>query len=105
LRQVHTLSLLLEAAELSRSTFYYQNHVLAHPDQDEADLRERIRAIYDQSQGRYGYRTVTLELANQGHRTNHKRVQRLMGGDGPEITGPREALSGLQGGGQYSGWQ
>ena len=27
LRQVHTLSLLLEAAELSRSTFYYQNHV------------------------------------------------------------------------------
>ncbi|WP_251275143.1 IS3 family transposase, partial [Enterobacter hormaechei] len=31
------------------------------------------------SQGRYGYRTVTLELANQGHRTNHKRVQRLMG--------------------------
>ncbi len=79
LRQVHTLSLLLEAAELSRSTFYYQNHVLAHPDQDEAALCERIRAIYDQSQGRYGYRTVTLELANQGHRTNHKRVQRLMG--------------------------
>ncbi|HGM5443732.1 TPA: IS3 family transposase [Stenotrophomonas maltophilia] len=79
LRQVHTLSLLLEAAELSRSTFYYQNHVLAHPDQDEAALCERIRAIYDQSKGRYGYRTVTLELANQGHRTNHKRVQRLMG--------------------------
>lgn len=79
MRQVHTLSLLLEAAELSRSTFYYQNHVLAHPDQGEADLRERIRAIYDQSQGRYGYRTVTLELANQGHRANHKRVQRLMG--------------------------
>ncbi len=73
------MSLLLEAAELSRSTFYYQNHVLAHPDQDEAALCERIRAIYDQSQGRYGYRTVTLELANQGHRTNHKRVQRLMG--------------------------
>jgi putative transposase len=78
LRQTHALALLLEAAELSRSTFYYQNHVLAHPGQDEANLRERIRAIYDQSQGRYGYRTVTLELANQGQPTNHKRVQRLM---------------------------
>ncbi|PPU62298.1 IS3 family transposase [Xanthomonas pisi] len=78
LRQTHALPLLLEAAELSRSTFYYQIHALAHPDEGEAELREHIRAIYDDSQGRYGYRRVTLELANQGKTINHKRVQRLM---------------------------
>lgn len=78
MRQTHALSLLLEAAELSRSTFYYQIHALAHPDEGEAELREHIRAIYDDSQGRYGYRRVTLELANQGKTINHKRVQRLM---------------------------
>ncbi|TPD88814.1 IS3 family transposase [Stenotrophomonas maltophilia] len=78
LRQAHALPLLLEAAELSRSTFYYQVNALAHPDEGEADLRERIRAIYDENQGRYGYRRITLELANQGEAINHKRVQRLM---------------------------
>ncbi|MDT9582737.1 IS3 family transposase [Stenotrophomonas indicatrix] len=78
LRQSHALPPLLEAAELSRSTFYYQVNALAHPDEGEADLRERIRAIYDENQGRYGYRRITLELANQGEAINHKRVQRLM---------------------------
>jgi transposase InsO family protein len=78
LRQVHALPLLLEAAELSRSTFYYQVNALAHPDEGEEELRGRIRAIYDENQGRYGYRRITLELANQGEAINHKRVQRLM---------------------------
>nr|WP_230110424.1 IS3 family transposase [Stenotrophomonas lactitubi] len=78
LRQTHSLPLLLEAAELPRSTFYYQVHALAHPDEGEVELRERVRAIYDHSQGRYGYRRITLELANRGEAINHKRVQRLM---------------------------
>ncbi|MDN8650942.1 IS3 family transposase, partial [Stenotrophomonas indicatrix] len=78
LRQAHALPLLLEAAELSRSTFYYQVNALAHPDEGEEELRGRIRAIYDENQGRYGYRRITLELANQGEAINHKRVQRLM---------------------------
>jgi len=37
------LPLLLEAAELSRSTFYYQVNALAHPDEGEEELRGRIR--------------------------------------------------------------
>nr|WP_139015219.1 IS3 family transposase [Xanthomonas cannabis] len=78
LRQSHALPLLLEAAALSRSTFYYQMHAQAHPDTGEVALCERIRAIYDEHQGRYGYRRITLELANQGEAINHKRVQRLM---------------------------
>ncbi|WP_355504725.1 IS3 family transposase [Xanthomonas cannabis] len=78
LRQSHALPLLLEAAALSRSTFYYQMHAQTHPDTGEVALCERIRAIYDEHQGRYGYRRITLELANQGEAINHKRVQRLM---------------------------
>lgn len=78
MRQTYALPLLLEAAGLSRSTFYYQMHALANPDAGEVELRKRIRAIYDQSQGRYGYRSVRLELVNQGEAINHKRVQRLM---------------------------
>lgn len=78
MRQSHALPLLLEAAALSRSTFYYQMHAQAHPDTGEVALCERIRAIYDEHQGRYGYRRITLELANQGEAINHKRVQRLM---------------------------
>lgn len=69
---------MLKAAGLSRSTFYYQIGALAKPDQGQAELRERIRAIYDQNSGRYGYRRVALELGNQGTAINHKRVQRLM---------------------------
>ncbi|WOB48040.1 IS3 family transposase [Xanthomonas hydrangeae] len=82
LRQTYALPLLLKAAELSRSTFYYQIRALARPDEGEIDLCERIRAIYDENQGRYGYRRIALELANQGERINHKRVQRLMAGLG-----------------------
>jgi len=78
LRQAHALPLLLEAAELSRSTFYYQVNALAHPDEGEEELRERIRTIYDKNQGLYGYRRIALELANQGEAINHKRVQRVM---------------------------
>lgn len=78
MRHNYALPLLLEAAELSRSTFYYQANALARPDGGEEKLRERIRAIYDEHEGRYGYRRVTLELANQGQAINHKRVQRLM---------------------------
>ena len=54
MRQTYALPLLLKAAELSRSTFYYQANALARPDDGEQKLRERIRAIYDEHEGRYG---------------------------------------------------
>jgi putative transposase len=72
------LPLLLKAAGLSRSTYYYQVHALANPDEGKAELRERIRATYHRHQGRYGYRRVRLELCREGLIVNHKAVQRLM---------------------------
>ena len=61
LRQQHSLAGLLQAAGLSRSTFYYQQKVLQLADQY-ADVKERIGVIYAQHKGRYGYRRITAML-------------------------------------------
>jgi len=44
----------------------------------EADLVREIKAVHDASDGTYGEPRVTEELARQGRRVNHKRVERLM---------------------------
>ena len=62
---------------MARSTFYYQQNGLQVADKY-ADLKTRIRAIYDQNKGRYGYRRITAMLRQQGDLINHKTVQRLM---------------------------
>lgn len=68
---------LIAYAEIPRSTFYHRAKKLALPDPD-ADLKKDIQAIYDEHEGRYGYRRIRDELANRGQKVNHKKVQRLM---------------------------
>ena len=46
-------------------------------DKYEADKAE-IQRIYNENKGRYGYRRITSELNNSGHRINHKTVLKLM---------------------------
>ena len=58
------LDLLLEAARLPRSTYYYQLRQLDQPDKDK-ELKIEIQAIYNDHKGNYGYRRVTLELVLQ----------------------------------------
>ena len=41
-------------------------------------LKQRIRAIFEQHKQRYGYRRVHMELRKIGQQVNHKLVQRLM---------------------------
>lgn len=77
LRPDHDLKDLLRVSELARSTFYYQAQ--AHRLDDKyAELKARIRAIYELHKGRYGYRRIALELKRNGCPVNHKSVQRLM---------------------------
>ncbi|WP_098020867.1 IS3 family transposase [Orrella dioscoreae] len=77
LRPTHPLSLLLRAAKLSRSTFYY--HLKAQGAVDQyAALKAKIRAIYTRHKGRYGYRRITAALRQAGQCVNHKTVQKLM---------------------------
>lgn len=77
LRREFPLADLLHAAQLPRSTFYYQATALAMPDRHDA-LKTKIRAIYEQHRGLYGYRRVTAAIRRDGCLVNHKTVQRLM---------------------------
>lgn len=69
--------MLLQAAKLPRSTYYYQIKASTAAEK-QADLKKRIQTIYARHQGRYGYRRITGELRQQGSTINHKAVQRLM---------------------------
>lgn len=68
---------LLQLAEIPRSTYYYWVKNLDCPDPD-AELKVLIQTIYDDHEGRYGYRRIKDELGNQGQKVNHKKVQRIM---------------------------
>ena len=69
--------MLIEVAQIPRSTFYYQLSKLNHEDKD-SNTKEMITNIYHEHKGRYGYRRITQEIRNQGITINHKKVQRLM---------------------------
>ncbi|WP_307535838.1 IS3 family transposase [Paenibacillus sp. W4I10] len=68
---------LLAFAEVPRSTFYYWVKQFDKPDLD-TDLKLLVQSIYEEHQGRYGYRRIRDELFNRGHQVNHKKVQRIM---------------------------
>ena len=77
LRQRYPLALVLEIAQLPRSTYYYHSKRQSAGDKY-AYAREQIAEIYHENKGRYGYRRITDELHNRGILLNHKTVQRLM---------------------------
>ena len=72
------MTLLLKAACLSRSTFYYQVKAQQAQEDRHAGLKARICAVYECHKGRYGYRRITAALRQTGETVNHKKIQRLM---------------------------
>lgn len=68
---------LVALAEIPRSTFYDIAKKIDLPDPD-ADLKAEIKAIYEEHEGRYGYRRIRDELTIRGQKINHKKVQRIM---------------------------
>ena len=78
LRHEHKIGLLIEIADIPRSTYYYYSKQFDHPKPDRyAEIKTEIRHIYDKSKGRYGYRRITKELKKK-FVINHKTVQKLM---------------------------
>ena len=77
LRREYDLAILLEIAQLARSTFYYHNKQQKAEDKY-ALVKAEIKAIYHENKGRYGYRRILQELKNRGFHINHKTVERLM---------------------------
>ncbi|MBL0422082.1 transposase [Ramlibacter sp. AW1] len=63
LRHHHKLTDLLKVAGLARSTFYYQCQAAQRVDR-QSSMEVRIRAIYDEHKGRYGYRRITAALCS-----------------------------------------
>ena len=77
LRHEFKLSLLLEIAELPRSTYYY--YIKHRNDEDKySEIKKQITDIFHENKGRYGYRRITMEMRNRGFVINHKTVLRLM---------------------------
>jgi transposase InsO family protein/transposase-like protein len=77
LRQQFPLASLLQVAGLARSTFYYQQKLLQRGDKY-ADLKVKIRELFDRHKGRYGYRRITAAIRRAGDLVNHKTVRRMM---------------------------
>lgn len=67
----------MQIAQIPRSTFYYHLKALHSPGKYD-EVKCRIKEIYDENQGRYGYRRIALALRREGGTLNHKVVQRLM---------------------------
>lgn len=68
---------LVKLAGIPRSTYYELVKRMNRPDPD-ADLKAEIKAIYEEHEGRYGYRRIRDDLVNRGQKVNHKKVQRIM---------------------------
>lgn len=73
----YKLSVLLQIAEMARSTYYYTLSAIRKPDKY-SDARVKLNELHVEHQGRYGYRRLTSELRKEGITLNHKTVSRLM---------------------------
>ena len=62
----HKVGLRIEIADIPRSTYYYYSKQFDHPKPDRyAEINTEIRRIYDESTGRYGYRSITKECKKE----------------------------------------
>lgn len=68
---------MLTRVKMARSVFYYH---LKHLNTGDGynGVRQKIKLIYDESHGRYGYRRICYALRNDGLLINHKTVQKQM---------------------------
>ncbi|WP_328524351.1 IS3 family transposase [Kribbella sp. NBC_00359] len=77
LKAEHRLDVLLQAAGLARSTFFYHQARLQDPD-PRAELKAAITDVFTKSHARYGHRRVHHELVRAGWQVAKKTVLTLM---------------------------
>ena len=51
-------------------------------DEKNKSLIIRMKELFLEHKGMYGYRRITAQLRNEGHEINHKKIQRLMRKEG-----------------------
>jgi transposase InsO family protein len=64
--------------KVSRAAFYAHLSGPSRHDREDAELTGQIKAVHEQSRGRYGAPRVHAELRRRGRRHSRKRVARLM---------------------------
>lgn len=79
LSQTHAVGALCQLLGVTRSGYYAWRRGRETPrDLQNRKLTEEIKAVFEAKRGRYGSPRITEELRRQGHKCNHKRVERLM---------------------------
>ncbi|WP_333995559.1 hypothetical protein [Burkholderia orbicola] len=86
LRQHYPLAGLLQLAGLAPSTFYYQQRTLQRGDKY-ADLKLKIRELFDRHKGRYGYGGDSRVISTLGVPAGWVRFTRLAPGQPPRGPG------------------
>jgi transposase InsO family protein len=66
---------------MARSAFYYHLKQSKLPDKYACE-REKIKNIYHEHKGRYGYCRITAEMQKQGYMINNKTVLKLKNANG-----------------------
>lgn len=69
---------------ISRSSYEYWRARLSRPDKYAA-LRGRVRELFGEGDGNWGYRTIWARLRREGTRVSEKVVRRLMREEGLEV--------------------
>jgi putative transposase len=77
LKADYPLAVLLRAAGLARSTFFYHQARLTRPD-PHAELKTAVTEAFEAARGRYGHRRIHAVLERQGRQVAKKTVLKLM---------------------------
>ena len=79
----HSLAQLCAAFDVKRSGYHaWVKAEASARERTDAQLRPKIRIVFEQHKGRYGAPRIQEELAGQGERHGCKRIARLMQADG-----------------------
>lgn len=70
--------MLLEIANLSKSTYFYLINHIEYKNNKDKEIRELIITIFNNNYCKYGVPRITQELRNSGYLINKKRVERIM---------------------------
>jgi len=77
LRGKYKLHELLEVFHMAKSSYCYQQTVLKVPDKY-CEVRKKIKAVFDDSSGRYGYRRIHSSLKSEKTTVSEKVIRRIM---------------------------
>ncbi|WP_079524327.1 IS3 family transposase [Solibacillus isronensis] len=67
----------LKRVDLPEATYHYHMKQMAKADPDQA-LKTLIIELFEEHEGRYGYRRIHSQLKAKDYTINHKKVQRIM---------------------------